>query len=43
MKRLKVLMSAYACEPGMGSEPGVGLNVAREMAKYHDIFAVNLT
>jgi len=40
MKRLKVLMSAYACEPGKGSEPGVGWNVAREMANYHDIWVI---
>lgn len=40
MKRLKVLMSAYACEPGLGSEPGVGWNTAREMASYHDIWVI---
>jgi glycosyltransferase involved in cell wall biosynthesis len=40
MKRLKVLMSAYACEPGMGSEPGVGWDVACEMAKHHDIWVI---
>lgn len=40
MKRLKVLMSAYACEPGKGSEPGVGWNVAREMAKHHDVWVL---
>lgn len=38
MKRLKVLLSAYACEPDKGSEPGVGWNVAREMATYHDVW-----
>src|SRR3990172_918085 len=40
MRRLRVLISAYACEPGKGSEPGVGWNVAREMARYHDIWVV---
>jgi len=40
VKRLKVLMSAYACEPGQGSEPGVGWNIACEMAKYHDIWVM---
>ena len=40
MKRIKVLMSAYACEPGKGSEPGVGWNVAREMAEHHDIWVI---
>ena len=37
-KRLRVLISAYACEPGKGSEPGVGWNVATEMAKLHDVW-----
>jgi len=40
MRRLKVLISAYACEPGKGSEPGVGWNLAREMARYHDIWVI---
>lgn len=31
-KPLKVLLSAYACEPGKGSEPGVGWNVAQELS-----------
>lgn len=39
-KRLRVLISAYACEPGKGSEPGVGWNVAREMAKRHDVWVL---
>lgn len=36
-KRLKVLMSAYACEPGKGSEPEVGWQWARQMARFHDV------
>ena len=40
MTRLKVLMSAYACEPGKGSEPGVGWNTARAMAAHHDIWVI---
>ena len=35
-KRLKVLLSAYACEPDRGSEPGVGWEWATRMAKFHD-------
>lgn len=35
-KRLKVLISAYACEPGKGSEPGVGWNWARQIARFAD-------
>jgi hypothetical protein len=29
----RVLLSAYACEPGRGSEPGVGWNWATELAE----------
>ena len=32
-KKYKVLLSAYACEPNRGSEPGVGWNWAVEIAK----------
>lgn len=40
MQRLKVLLSAYACEPGKGSEPGAGWNMAREMASYHEVWVL---
>jgi glycosyltransferase involved in cell wall biosynthesis len=36
-ERLKVLMSAYACEPNRGSEPEVGWQWARQMARFHDV------
>jgi glycosyltransferase involved in cell wall biosynthesis len=36
-------MSAYACEPDRGSEPGIGWAVAREMARYHDIWVMTQT
>ena len=36
-KRLQVLISAYACEPGKGSEPEVGWQWALQMARYHDV------
>ena len=29
---MKILLSAYACEPGKGSEPGVGWNLAKELS-----------
>lgn len=35
--RLKVLISAYACEPNKGSEPEVGWQWAMEMAQRHDV------
>ena len=37
---MKVLLSAYACLPGRGSEPGIGWNTAREMAAHHEVWAV---
>jgi allantoicase len=30
---MKVLLSAYACEPGRGTELGVGWNTVREVAR----------
>jgi glycosyltransferase involved in cell wall biosynthesis len=38
--RLKVLISAYACEPNSGSEPGVGWNMVRVTARRHDVWAI---
>ena len=37
---MKVLLSAYSCEPGRGSEPGIGWNIAREIAKYHKVWVL---
>ena len=42
-KRLRVLLSAYACEPGMGSEPGVGWNLAVHLAKHVDVWVLTRT
>lgn len=39
-KPLKILLSAYACEPGRGSEPGVGWNTAREIARHHQVWVL---
>ena len=36
-KRLKVLISAYACEPHKGSEPEVGWQWALQMARFHEV------
>jgi glycosyltransferase involved in cell wall biosynthesis len=35
--RSSVLLSAYACEPGKGSEPEVGWQWARQMARFHKV------
>lgn len=37
---MKVLISAYACEPGLGSEPGVGWNVALAIAQHHEVWVL---
>jgi hypothetical protein len=37
---MKVLLSAYACEPGKGSEPGVGWNMAQALARHHEIWVL---
>ncbi len=40
MSALKVLVSAYACRPHEGSEPAIGWNVVRELAKTHQIWVL---
>ena len=37
---MRILVSAYACEPGRGSEPGVGWHFAEEMSKRHSLTVV---
>ncbi len=37
---MKVLLSAYSCEPHKGSERGVGWNVACEVAKHHEVWVL---
>jgi glycosyltransferase involved in cell wall biosynthesis len=37
---MRVLISAYACEPGRGSEPGVGWNWAQQMGRYHEVWVI---
>lgn len=37
---LRVLLSAYACEPGRGSEPGVGWNWSLQAARHHDVWVL---
>jgi glycosyltransferase involved in cell wall biosynthesis len=39
-KRLKILISAYACSPFHGSEPGVGWGFVFELAKYHELWVI---
>jgi glycosyltransferase involved in cell wall biosynthesis len=42
-RRLRVLLSAYACEPQKGSEPEVGWQWARQMARFHDVTVLTRT
>ena len=37
---MKVLISAYSCEPNKGSESGVGWNFAREVARHHQVWVL---
>lgn len=39
-KRLKILLGCYACDPNFGSEPGMGWNFVKNIAKFHDIHAI---
>lgn len=40
MQRLKIFVSAYACEPDLGSEIGVGWHWVLEMSKYFDLYVL---
>ena len=40
MTRHKIFVSAYACEPGLGSEIGVGWHWVLEMSKYFDLWVL---
>ncbi len=37
---MKLLLSAYACEPNRGSEEGVGWNVVLQAAKHHEVWVL---
>ena len=39
---MKVLVSACACEPGKCSEPGVGWNWVRQIARPHEVWELTL-
>lgn len=40
-RKLSILLSAYACEPGRGSEPGIGWHWATELARAgHDVWVL---
>jgi len=37
---MRVLMSAYACEPHKGSESGVGWHWAKQAARFHEVWVI---
>jgi len=37
---MKILLSAYSCVPGMGSEPGVGWNAVEQAARFHSLWVL---
>ena len=37
MKRLKILINAYACNPYKGSEAQLGWNIISRLSKFHDL------
>jgi glycosyltransferase involved in cell wall biosynthesis len=37
---MKILLSAYACEPNRGSEPGIGWNMAQAIARQHQVWVL---
>jgi len=39
-RRLKILVSAYACSPYHGSEPGMGWGFVRALARHHDLWVL---
>jgi len=39
-QHLKVLVSAYACEPGKGSEPGIGWNWIKQIARFNEVWVI---
>jgi glycosyltransferase involved in cell wall biosynthesis len=40
MPKTKIFVSAYACEPDKGSEPGVGWNWTLQMARYFELWVL---
>ncbi len=39
-RRLKILVSAYACSPIRGSEPGMGWGFVEAISKHHDLWVI---
>ncbi|MGA7624821.1 MAG: glycosyltransferase [Candidatus Acidiferrales bacterium] len=37
---MRVLISAYACEPGKGSEPAVGWRWVQQLSRFHEVWVI---
>ena len=37
---MRILISAYACEPEKGSENGIGWNWVRQIARFHEVWVI---
>ena len=42
-KKLKLLVSAYACCPNRGSEPGMGWNFVTGLSEFHEVHVITET
>lgn len=42
-KKLKLLISAYACSPNRGSEPGMGWNFVIGLSEFHEVHVITET
>src|SRR4030095_1533156 len=40
LRDIHICISAYACDPTRGSEPGIGWNIVREVARGHHVWAI---
>jgi glycosyltransferase involved in cell wall biosynthesis len=40
MNRLRVLITAYACEPALGSEAGIGWNSVEQVSRFHEAWVI---
>jgi glycosyltransferase involved in cell wall biosynthesis len=40
LRDIHICISAYACDPTRGSEPGIGWNLVREVARRHRVWAI---
>lgn len=40
MDRMRVLITAYACEPALGSEAGIGWNSVEQVSRFHEVWVI---